>query len=865
MAKSRNLSRTRSTRALKTLSFMQLEQRAMLAADFIANEILVQYHAAVDFNNRSGIRSLVGAELAETIHTFPMQDRGAGVVERLTIPQGMSIDDALAHLKNNPNVKYAEPNWIYQTGSVSDDSIYTAGDLWGMYSDDLPTPVGPASTTNEFGSQAEKAWNKGYTGSASVYVGIIDEGFQYTHPDLDANSWTNPFDLVDGIDNDGNGYIDDKTGWDFYNNNNSTYDGTTDDHGTHVAGTIGGEGGNGQGVAGVNWSVTMISGKFLQGSGSLANAIKAVDYFTDLKVRHGLNIVATNNSWGGGGFSQLLLDAIVRGADEGILFVAAAGNSNSNNEVTPFYPANYSTLAGAGYEAVISVASITNTGTKSSFSSYGATTVDLGAPGSDIYSTLPVSVYGSFSGTSMATPHVAGAVALYASKYPGATATDIRTAILSTVRPTASMAGITVTGGRLDVDAALEFVPPSFPTVAIDDVTIVEGNSPNTATATFVLSLSAASTQTITVNFATADGTAVSTSDYDSASGVLTFAPGATSHAVFVTIRGDNLVENDEQFYVDLSGPVAALLGDAQAVGTITNDDLPTISIANVSTLEGNLGTKTFAFRVTLSAPAVQPVSMNFATSDRSAMAGVDYVANSGLLTIPIGRSQGVIRVTVNGDTTIEPNETFYVNLSDAVNGTFRKTRGVGTIKNDDSSFMMVAGPVGSNESARNVVTDDRLAALFAEAKTRWIASGLVAAADVQNLDVSIKTTDLPGRALGRAAGNTIWIDRNAARRGWYIDSTPNSDLEFVAGTNVRGVDLLSVIGHELGHFLGFDHVDDSQVAVMHEKLRPGARLLPASADDLEMIGISRSRAEAVLPTASRIERLPNSTAAAID
>jgi Matrixin len=141
----------------------------------------------------------------------------------------------------------------------------------------------------------------------------------------------------------------------------------------------------------------------------------------------------------------------------------------------------------------------------------------------------------------------------------------------------------------------------------------------------------------------------------------------------------------------------------------------------------------------------------------------------------------------------------------------------------------------------------------------------LVDAADVQNLDVSIKTTDLPGRGLGRAAGNTIWIDRNAARRGWYIDSTPNSDLEFVAGTNVRGVDLLSVIGHELGHFLGFDHVDDSQVAVMHEKLRPGVRLLPASADDLEMIGISRSRAEAVLPTVSRIERLPNSTAAALD
>ena len=791
MANGRNSSRRRSTRALKTLSFIQLEQRAMLAADFVPNEILVQYHAGADFNNRSGIRSLVGAELAETINTFPMQNSGAGVVERLTIPQGMSVDDAINQLKNNPNVRYAEPNWIYQTGAVSDDSIYTAGNLWGMYSDDLPTAVGPATTTNQYGSQAEKAWNKGYTGSADVYVGVIDEGFQYTHPDLDANSWTNPFDPVDGIDNDGNGYVDDQTGWDFYNNNNSTYDGTTDDHGTHVAGTIGGEGGNGQGVGGVNWSVTMISGKFLQGSGSLANAIKAVDYFTDLKVRHGLNIVATNNSWGGGGFSQLLLDAIVRGADEGILFVAAAGNNNANNNSTPFYPANYSTVGGAGYEAVISVASITDTGAKSSFSSYGSTMVDLGAPGSDINSTLPVSTYGSYSGTSMATPHVTGSVALYASKYPGATATDIRTAILSTVRPTTSMAGITVTGGRLDVDAALEFVPPSFPTVAIDDVTIVEGNSPTTSSATFVLSLSAASTQTITVNFATANGTAVSSSDYDSNSGVVTFAPGETSKSISVTVRGDNLVESDEQFYVDLSGPVAALLGDTQAVGTITNDDVPKISITNVSTLEGNFGTKTFAFRVDLSAPSVLPISMNFATANKSATAGVDYVANSGLLTIPAGSSRGVIRVTVNGDTTIEPNETFYVDLTNPTNASFQKARGIGTIKNDDSSFMMVA-------------------------KTRWIATGMVDAAAVQSLDINIKTRDLPGRGLGRAAGNTIWIDQNAARRGWYIDATPSSDLEFVSSTNVRGVDLLSVIGHELGHFLFFDQVDHSKSTVIH-------------------------------------------------
>ena len=159
-----------------------------------------------------------------------------------------------------------------------------------------------------------------------------------------------------------------------------------------------------------------------------ANAIKAVDYFTDLKIRHGMNIVATNNSWGGGGFSQGLLDAINRGGNAGILFIAAAGNGGSdgvgdNNDVVASYPSNYTCTSTYG-DCVIAVAALTSTGAKASYSNYGKTTVDLGAPGSGIYSTLPgknnSSTYGSYSGTSMATPHVTGAVALYASPHPGA-------------------------------------------------------------------------------------------------------------------------------------------------------------------------------------------------------------------------------------------------------------------------------------------------------------------------------------------------------------------------------------------------------------------------------------------------------------
>ena len=195
---------------------------------------------------------------------------------------------------------------------------------------------GDATTpANQYGCQAGEAWALGHTGSASVFVGEIDEGIMFTHPELAGQVWTNPYDLVDGVDNDGNGYIDDIHGWDFDGNNNTIYDGTIDDHGTHVAGTIGAKGGNATGVVGVCWNIQIISGKFLgKRGGTTTNAILALDYFTDLKSRHGMNIVATNNSWGGGLFSQALQDAIERSNQANIVFVAAAGNETVNTDAT---------------------------------------------------------------------------------------------------------------------------------------------------------------------------------------------------------------------------------------------------------------------------------------------------------------------------------------------------------------------------------------------------------------------------------------------------------------------------------------------------------------------------------------------------
>ena len=307
-----------------------------------------------------------------------------------------------------------------------------------------------SSPANQFGSQAAEAWARGNTCGPVVYVGIIDEGVMITHPDLAANIGTNPGEIPgDGIDNDGNGFIDDVNGWDFDGNNKTVYDGVQDDHGTHVAGTIGAIGGNGVGVAGMCWSVKIINAKFLgRNGGTTANAIKAVDYLVDLKKRHGLNLVATNNSWGGGGYSKALFDAIERAKDANILFIAAAGNSSANIDASPSYPASYTN------SNIIAVASITSTGALSSFSNYGATSVHLGAPGSNIWSTVPTRKgpsYASFSGTSMATPHVTGAAAMYASSHPGATAQQIKAAILKDVVPTPSLNGKTATGGRLNV------------------------------------------------------------------------------------------------------------------------------------------------------------------------------------------------------------------------------------------------------------------------------------------------------------------------------------------------------------------------------------------------------------------------------
>lgn len=466
---------------------------------------LVQFAADATVEDKAAALASVGAEIAQTVR---VGDGKAGDLV-LIEANGHGADAVMAALSGAQGVSFAEANQQVGVHAVADDTYYANGSLWGMYGDKTPT-------ADAYGSHAGEAWLAGYTGKSTVVVGDVDTGIDYTHPDLYLNIRLNRGEVprtmalvdadgdgritfrdlnqpanaafvadlnhngridagdllkdprwADHVDQDGNGYVDDLIGWDFANNDNDPYD--DNNHGTHTAGTIGAIGGNGTGVAGVNWNVEIMPLKFLDksGSGSLSNAIKALDYYTAASATDQLHewtseFIGTNNSWGGGGNSNALLDAIVRGARQDALFIAAAGNGGSdgkgdNNDLTANYPSNYSTIGGAGYEAVVSVAALTSSGALASYSNYGIQSVDLGAPGSGIWSTVPGG-YDSYNGTSMATPHVTGALALYASLHPDYTAEQLRDALLSSTDATASLAGKTVSGGRVDVGKLMEAI-----------------------------------------------------------------------------------------------------------------------------------------------------------------------------------------------------------------------------------------------------------------------------------------------------------------------------------------------------------------------------------------------------------------------
>lgn len=397
---------------------------------FAPDEILVKFRSGATSQEMESLHFRYSSKLQKVFSKIGVHHL------KTTLP----VEEAVALYQSSPLVEYAEPNYIqYPAETIQlapNDPRYP--EMWGLNN------TGQTGGTPDADIDAPEAWDL-QTGSSGIVVAVIDTG-RYDHVDLVGNLWTNPGEIPgNGIDDDGNGFIDDIRGWNFFGNNNILFgsDACSDSHGTHTAGTVGATGNNSTGVVGVNWNVSIMTLKFLGGagcSGFTADAIEAIQYAAN----NGAHL--SNNSWGGGGFSQALKDAIEAA---GMPFVAAAGNNNSNNDLFPFYPASYTS------PNIISVASTTHTDARSAFSNFGATSVDLGGPGSSILSTVPFDGYALFSGTSMATPHVAGVVALLYAEFPGITTLEAKCRILSGVDLIPSMAGITLTGGRLNTFGAL--------------------------------------------------------------------------------------------------------------------------------------------------------------------------------------------------------------------------------------------------------------------------------------------------------------------------------------------------------------------------------------------------------------------------
>lgn len=360
-------------------------------------------------------------------------------VNVVDLPRDLSVNEAVDTYEEDPDIEYAEPDYLIepvQTKSAN-DPYYSR--LYGLDN------TGQNGGVIDADIDAPEAWGT-TTGSSGTIVAVIDTGTDISHPDLRGNIWKNTDEVPDnGKDDDDNGYVDDVNGWDFWNDDETVYDaGDGDKHGTHVAGTIAAEGNNGRGVTGVNWQASIMPLKFLGPRGGYtSDAVAAINY----AVANGAKI--SNNSWGGGGYSRSLKDAIARADAANHLFLAAAGNSEVNTDNTKHYPSNYSN------SNIISVAATGSGDQLASFSNFGANTVDLAAPGVGILSTLPGKRYGSYSGTSMATPHVAGVAALLKSQNSDLGDSDLKAKIIQSAGKKGNLEGKVVTGGRLNAAGAL--------------------------------------------------------------------------------------------------------------------------------------------------------------------------------------------------------------------------------------------------------------------------------------------------------------------------------------------------------------------------------------------------------------------------
>ena len=401
---------------------------------FVPGELLVKFSGGGESKFARSANLEMGSKVLENLADTGWQ--------RVQLADGFDVNSAIGEYTKFHGVEYAQPNYYYHLLATPNDPQFTSPAMYGL------TKIG-----------APSAWDLS-TGSSSVVVADIDTGMRYTHQDLAPNAWINPGEIAgNGIDDDTNGFVDDVNGWDFFYNDSNPID-DAGGHGTHTAGTIGAAGNNLLNVTGVNWNVKIMPIKIYSPNGGDSTSSMLVNsyaYIRMMKLR-GVNIRATNNSYGNCGeacgYDQATKDGIDAMGDAGIVSCFAAGNDNNNNDTNPgiSYPSVYTS------PSIIAVASSTSTDAKSSFSSYGLTTVDLAAPGSGVLSTWNTSntATNTISGTSMATPHTTGAVALLSAYRPDLSVASLKASLLNNVDVLVAWNGLVKTGGRLNVFKAMQ-------------------------------------------------------------------------------------------------------------------------------------------------------------------------------------------------------------------------------------------------------------------------------------------------------------------------------------------------------------------------------------------------------------------------
>ncbi|MBL8810721.1 MAG: S8 family serine peptidase, partial [Planctomycetaceae bacterium] len=496
-----------------------------------------------------------------------------------TLPSGVTVPNAINTLRTIPGVRYAEPDWIGEWTATPNDPNFNR--QWGLRN--IGQVVNGTAGTFDADIDATNAWDQS-TGSSTVIAAIVDSGVDVLHPDLVANMWVNSAEIAgNGVDDDGNGFIDDINGYDFGSGDANPMDFVG--HGTHVAGIVGAVGNNGIGVSGVNWDVSLMALKIGtdHGGPTTAGAIGAINYAVAMGAtvsNHSYTVVPT----------QALDDAITNAQANNHIVVVAAGNSASNNDALPVYPANYP------QDNIIAVAATDSRDNIANFSSYGLTTVDIGAPGVDIYSTVPTAGsdfyptpnYEFSDGTSMASPMVTGAVALLRSYAPNLPYAQIISALYQGADPLPSLSGRVATGARLNVANALAQLQVA--TISLSRTTVREDDGPGAAVLT-VRKSNFPTNQALTVDILISD---LTEADIPALGGstTVTIPAGQTQTTLFVSAIDDTLLDGTQTVIFDLQyqgnsvNTLALQVTDAEQITVVAN---PTTVVENAGPNAGTL------------------------------------------------------------------------------------------------------------------------------------------------------------------------------------------------------------------------------------------------------------------------------------